>query len=419
MKTFKLMNFLKKYYYIYLPILITLVTVLFLEPWYDLAKDDLTIESIVHSAEYNKNSEFLVFVSFIMGYIMRFAALTFPTLNIYAITLVFSLTLAFSVFFYNTRKYNNKCISIFVITILQIYMICGITFTVVAFVCCAAGIMATLDNVNKLNKKSIVFFVVSFILIFIGLSFRRSNVVIAIFLLFVPMSFFAVKNKRITISALLVLMLIFTGTNLFIKTTQKIYVNNLFEGTDYLEFNRYRGIATDSGTLSYNKNKELFDANGISRSDVDLCKHFLYNDKFILPTEKLKVMAESFSFSDKYTLNPISIAASMAREVGLCVFMISFFIISVINFIINKKNRKEIFLSCFFVFGAILYLYIRKRGVVRVVKPIVFIGYMQMLNIFLRGQITVLANHVQIKRFIADAVIISVVLLAFNTIPNI
>ncbi len=379
----KFIFFLEKYYYIFLPLFTSIVTVVFLHPWYDLAGDDLALANIVHSAQYNSGSEYLVFISVILGKIMRFAALAFPKLNIYGITLLMALTLAFSVLFYNIKKYENKIISILLISILQIYMIFGITFTVVAFVCCAAAVLVIVDNVPKLNKKAVKFIIVSLVLFFFGLGFRRNHLVVGACLVLAPVCLFAVMQKRITIPVLIVIVTLFAGTNMFLKTTQNIYVQNLFAGTDYIEFNRYRAAGTDSGGLYYDKHKEYFDANGISENDVNLFKKFHYSDKTIFPTEKAKIIAESFSFSDKYILNPIYLLSAVLKKP----FVLIFLILSIILFIARRKERKEIFSYVFVVLGAILYLYFRKRGVERVVKPIVFIGIILLLHTFLRAKI--------------------------------
>ncbi len=397
----KIWIFLKNYYYIYLPVIISLVTVLVFKPSYDIGRDDLVLANMVHSASYNIHSEYLVFISYILGYFLRFMALAFPTLNVYFISLLAAMTFGFGVFFYNIKKYDGKAKALFVLLISfsQIYMIFGITFTVVAFVCSAAGVALVLSNVKKLDKSSIKYFIFSFVLIFIGFSFRRSSVFIAVLMLFVPICFFAVKHKRMTISAILVLAIIFTGTYQFLKMSQESYREKLFEGTDYLEFNKYRGIATDGGKLSYNLHADYFDANGISENDVQLCDWFFYNDKTVMPTEKIKIISESFSFKDKYNLNISEIWQSVYDSRDMFNFLLTFVIVSVVLLIFAKKSRMEILLCLLFVCGAVIYLHIRKRGIDRVVKPIIFIGYMQIIEIYLRDKIAIFPK----KQFVARA----------------
>lgn len=415
----KILNFFKNYYYAYLPVIISVATVLILKPSYDIDRDDLVLANMVHSAAYNPNSEYLVFISYILGYLMRFMVLAFPALNVYVITLIASMTFGFGVFFYNIKKYDNKAFFVLLLCLSQIYVIFGISFTVVSFVCSAAGVALVLSNVKKLDKSSIKYFVISFILVFLGFSFRRSSVVVAVFMLFVPVSFFAVKHKRITISAILVMTIIFTGTYEFLKISQDSYKEKLFEGTDYLEFNKYRGIATDSGDLSYSRHQELFDSNGISKNDVKLCDWFFYNDKTIMPTEKVKIISESHSFSNKYTLNPIEIAKSFLRKFNIFLFLVAFVMMSIVLLIICKKGRREIFLSLLFVCGAVLYLHIRKRGVDRVVKPIVFIGYMQVIEIYLRDKIVSFPDKWIITRITAAVVVaIHVIGLGIYMVPE-
>lgn len=384
----KIFAFLGKYYYIILPVLISFGTVAFLRPWYDLAGDDVALANIVHSAQFNPNSEFLLFVSVILGYVMRFAALAFPTLNVYGITLLLALTFGFSVFFYNTRKYKNKLISVPFVSFLQVYMIYGITFTAVSFVCCAAAVLLIIENVKECSGKSVKFFILSFFLLLIGLGFRRTHLVTAVGLIMVPVCFFAVKQKRITIPVLIVLVVMFAGSNLLIKTTQNIYTQNLFAGTEYMEFNQYRAAGTDSGDLYYGRHKEYFDANGVSKNDVDLFRNFFYSDKTVFPTDKAKVIAESFSFADKYTLDPLQIISVLVKVP----FVIVFLALALLCFIIQKKDRKEIFSYAFVILGAIAYLAFRKRGVVRVIKPIVLIGMMLLLYIFLHQGIEILTR---------------------------
>lgn len=413
----KIFAFLGQYYYIVLPILISFGTVAFLHPWYDLAGDDVAIANIVYSAEWNPDSEFLLFPSVILGYILRFAAFAFPTLNVYGILLLLALTLAFFVFFYNTKKYDNKFVSISFISLMQFYMIYGITFTVVAFVCSAAAILLVVENVKELNKKSVKFFVLSFLLLLIGLGFRRTQLITAVCLILTPVCFFAFKQKRITASVLLVIVAITAGTNFAIKTIQREYREEIFAGTDYLEFSKYRSAGTDSGLLYYDRHAEYFDEHDISENDVNMYRSFYYNDKTVFPTDKVKDIAESFSFIDQYTLNPIRICGIIVKFP----FVSAFLILALAYFLANKENRKEIFSYAFVVIGAVLYLSFRKRGVERVVKPITFIGMTILLQHFLRqGTKHFSGKQKMIFKISASVCLLALcVTLSYNSLPHV
>ncbi len=380
----KCLTFLKKYYFLLVPIAITAVSVLFFHPYYDIGKDDMVLSNMVNSAQTNEHSEFLVFISIYLGYFMRFFALAFPALNVYEIVLLLSFTGAFVAFFYNTRQYKNKLLSAVILTSLQIFLLFGITFTIVAFLCAAAGVMLVLENVKRLNKKAIKYFVLAFLLIFVGLGYRRGSLATCVFLVFVPTWFFAVIKKRNSLAVVLAIIVLFSGTHQFLKTSQSLYVANLYEGTDYATFNRYRGIASDGGDLYYRDHPLYFHVRGISENDVDMYRAFRFNDKTIFPTETVRELAESLTDEDKYLFDFWKVMAQSFEGRFLHLFLLS----GVFCLVILKRNRLEVLADIGFVMTAIIYLHFRKRGIGRVVNPIVLIGYILLLSQFLQSTVS-------------------------------
>ncbi len=391
----KCLKFLKQYYFLLVPVFITAVCILFFHPYYDIGKDDIVLSNMVNSAKTNEHSEFLVFISIYLGYFMRFFALMFPSLNIYEITMLISFTGAFVALFYNTRQYKNKLLSGLVLAALQVFLLFGITFTIVAFLCSAAGILLVLENVKRLGKRSVKYFLLAFLLIFVGLGYRRGSLATCVFLVFVPTLFFAVKYKRNSLAVALAVVVLFSGTHQLLKTSQSMYVAKLYEGTDYVAFNRYRGIASDSGDLYYRDHPLYFHVNHISEADVTMYRSFRFNDKTMFPVEKVKALAESLDPENKYQFD-IGKVLAQSFEGG---FIRLFLLAGVFCFIVLRKNRWEVLGDIACVMTAVIYLHFRKRGIGRVVNPIVFIGYLLLLFRFLGHEVsktqTVVANSLR------------------------
>lgn len=377
----KCWEFLKRFYFILIPVGITAISFLFSFPYYDIGRDDIVLSGMVNSAQTNAHSEFLVFISIYMGYFLRFLALKFPTLNVYEIVLVVAFTLAFVVFFFNTRKYENKILSITILSVLQIVMTFGITFTIVAFLCTAAGVLLVLENVERFNKKAILYFLLAFLLIFVGLGYRRGSLATCVFLLFVPTLFFAFLKKRNSLAVVLAVVVLFTGTHQFLKTSQNLY-NQTMMGEEYMAFNRYRGIASDGGDLYYEDHQEYFDELGITPTDVRMYRGFRFNDKTMFPLEKVKALAESMSDENKYIFNVWELLSETFEDGWFLGIFLAFGIFCAI-IEKDKVKRLEILGDIAVVFGAVLFLHFRKRGIGRVVNPILTIGMLLLLSRFL------------------------------------
>ncbi len=387
----KCLQFFKRFYFILIPVGITIFSFLFCHPYYDIGKDDMVLSNMVNSAQTNAHSEYLVFISIYLGYFMRAFALLFPSLNVYEITLVVAFTAAFVAFFYNTRQMNNKLLSATILSALQITLLFGITFTIVAFICAAAGVLLILENVERLDKKSIKYFVLGFLFIFVGLGYRRGSLATCVFLLFVPTLFFAGIKKRNSWAVVLAVVVLFFGTHQFLKTSQNFY-NERVMGEEYITFNHYRGIASDGGELNYEEHKDYYDANGITETDVKMYKGFRFNDKTMFPVEKVKALAESLSDENKYLYDWNKLLEEIFESEFLCLFLY----VGAFCLVFTKKNRLEVLGNILAVLVAVGFLHFRRRGIGRVINPIIFIGFVQILYRFLRQEIPLLKNKVAV-----------------------
>ena len=161
-------------------------------------------------------------------------------------------------------------------------------------------------------------------------------------------------------------------------------MEHLYAGTDYVSFNRYRGIASDGGDLYYKDHPLYFHVNHISESDVDMYRAFRFNDKTMFPVEKVKALAESLSPENKYLFDFGKVMAQSFEGTFLHWFLLS----GLFCLIFLRKNRWEVLGDVVFVMTAVIYLHFRKRGIGRVVNPIVFIGYILLLFRFLQHEVS-------------------------------
>ena len=110
---------------------------------------------------------------------------------------------------------------------------------------------------------------------------------------------------------------------------------------------------------------------GISKNDVFLYAKTMYADKSVFSMEALEVMKDAKDINDQYTLDILYLSKNMVKMAFIWWYLAAM----LISIILMKKNYKEIIAVSVFVMGAIFYLFLRRRGVARVVNQISIAGW--------------------------------------------
>ena len=109
-----------------------------------------------------------------------------------------------------------------------------------------------------------------------------------VLLLFTPFYFFAVIQKRNSLSTVIVLLLVCIAANYTVKWSTQYYKENIPDEMYFKQFNEYRGDVTDRGLINYVGHQEEYTKAGISRNDASMLGWFLYGDKNVFSRQMMK-----------------------------------------------------------------------------------------------------------------------------------
>lgn len=360
-----MISFAKKYYYIIIPIGLTLLMMLGCPLYYDTV-DDVYMQEIALSFATNSHSEHLIFLNVFYGYTLKFLYEIFPAVNWFCALYLVVANIAYIPLFKLTQKYGFQIFSVGILSGLMAFLLVRISFTALSFICVASAIMWVLDNVPKLNVKSIKHILFALVLCILGFGMRSGNTFICILLLFIPVYFFAIIKKQNSCGVIAVILAVLVCSNYGVKFINTSYKSTIPEETYFVKFNDYRAKASDNGNISYDDNQEVFREAGISENDIEIYKKFLYADRNVFKEEALKTFIETRDFDDSYDTNFGGIIIEMVKKP----FVLWYILAAVCGFALMKKNRKEIFALSVFVLGAIGYLFFRRRGADHVINQI-------------------------------------------------
>lgn len=364
-----MINFAKKYYYIIIPVGLTLLMMLGCPLYYDTV-DDVYMQEIALSFATNTHSEQLIFLNVFYGYLLKFLYGILPTVNWFCVLYLVIANIAYIPLFKITQKYGCQIFSVGILAGIMAFMLVRISFTALSFLCGASAIMWILDNVEKLSVESIKHFAFALLLCILGFGMRAGSTFICLLLLFVPVYFFFVLKKRTGIGVIAAMLVILICSNYGVKMINTEYKNHIPEEMYFTQFAEYRASASDKGNISYDKNSETFEEVGLSSNDIDIYRKFLYADKDVFDKEALKTIVNTRSFNDMYDLNFVGIIISMIKKP----FVLWYILAAVLAFVLMKKNRAEILSLSVFVLGAIGYLFFRRRGADHVLNQIATCG---------------------------------------------
>lgn len=379
-----MVKFLKKYYFVFLPLVVTAVMLLLHMVRY-IINDDIGMLKIAESFTTNSHSEHLVFISVILGYAIKFLYHIIPNFNWFITLYLVALNFAFIALYGIIKKLGSKVIGIAVIVCAQIYFLSNLTFTSISFICSITGMLWLFIFVPKIEKKNIKYIIIGAALILLGFMMRRGDTFYFTILLFVPLYIFSFVKKRNSLAVLAMIILICTCSNYFVIGVQNVYNKTIPAEVYFSEFRKYRAAANDGGEFNYERHTTELQEAGITENDYDLLKRWVFGDKKVYSSETMKAIAESRDFDEKYNTNIKDIVKQILGQDTVLVLIAVLLLLTIITFIFDNESRLETLFVFAFTMAAFGFLYFRRRGIQRVSAPVLFCGIIISLSIFLRN----------------------------------
>ena len=373
---------LKKYYFLFIPIVITALCAAFGLVRY-IINDDIAMLKIAESFKTNAHSEHLVFISVILGYVLKAFYSLLPNINWFILMYLAVINLAFIALNGIVKKVCENIIGYAVIAAIQVFALSNLTFTSISFICAVAGMLWMLVFVKEINKSAIKHFAFGFVLLLLAFAMRRGDTFYFTVMFFVPLYLFSFIKKRNKLAVLAVVILLCTVSNYAVVGVQNVYNGKIPSDVYFSEFRKYRGAANDDGLFNYERHGQELQEAGITENDYYLLRRWVFGDKKVYSAETMKAVAESRDFDEKYNTDLIDIAKSILRQETVVLLLVALVLLTVICFIIDSDSRLEPLLVFIFTMGGFGFLYFRRRGVGRVSAMVVICGIILMLYLFL------------------------------------
>ena len=340
---------------------------------------------IAESFNTNSHSEHLVFISVILGYILKFLYNLIPSVNWFITLYLVVLNYAFIALCGIVKKHGGKAIGYAVVIATQIYFLSNLTFTSISFICSTAGMLWLFTFVDKLEKKKIIHIIIGGSLVLLAFLMRRGDTFYFTLLFFAPLYLFSFIKKRNSVAVLVTILLICICSNYFVVGVQQMYNKTIPSEVYFSEFREYRAAANDGGEFNYDRHTTELQEAGITENDYYLLKRWIFGDKKVFPSEVMKAVAESRDFDEKYNTDIKDILKQILNQETVLVLLAVLILLTLINFILNNESRLEPLFEFAFIMAAFGYLYFRRRGIQRVSAPVLFCGILITLCIFLKN----------------------------------
>lgn len=375
---------IKKYYFILIPLAVTAVCAALGLIRY-IINDDTAMLKIAESFKTNSHSEHLVFISVIFGYLLKLLYGILPNINWFITLYLAVLNIGFIALCGVIKKLGENILGYGVIIAFQVFVLSNLTFTSISFVCAVAGMLWMLVFIRKLEKKSIIHFIIGFMLLFLAFAMRRGDTFYFTVLIFIPVYLFSFLKKRNSLAVIAALIVLCTAANYTVVGVQSIYNDKIPAEVYFSEFRKYRGAANDGGLFNYERHGEELQKAGITENDYYLLRRWVFGDKKVYSAETMKAVAESRDFDEKYNTNIVEIAKNILKQNTVLLLLAALILMTLINIIIDKEARLEPLFVAAFTGAAFGFLYFRRRGVERVSSMVLISGILIMLCILLKN----------------------------------
>lgn len=325
-----------------------------------LVADDFLINYLIegyYGKGYNQISN--PYVSVLLMSLLSLLQNIAPIFNWYYIYLFSTLIISFIILHLLMFRHNLPYYSHIFLIISQILLSILLTYTITAYLLIFVGFILYIKSINK--KETII----SIILIILGISTRTDAVITGLLLLFPIIIYEFIKNKNKKIIYFLIISL---STFAITYLTNNLILNANEVQKEYIEWNNASTQIRDFLKIDYEKYEEEFKEIDVSKNDLNCFYSWMFSNKDLFNTETLITISNFRNINEKYSFNPIFWVIMFFINK----FYLLYVLLSILFLVLNKSNKYSQF-TILTGFIALIGLAIRKRFVLRIIIPIIFI----------------------------------------------
>ena len=361
--------------------------------------DDFMIEDILAGYSSDPNP-YAIYINIFISYPVMMLYKIIPTINWYAIMLLFFQFISFLVIGNIILKSFNKKIGIkiYLLLCLTIYipMLFCLSYTSVSGILAIAGLVETvylLSTTNsdlnfKDNTKKILL-----IVIFVITSFMLRFVMMLLYFVFLSIILLHYTLKRNKNVKKIIMFNFILLTILIVIYLLHCYIYSLdSDNSMFKQNNFYRSILQDfiQLHLNYDKNKDIITSANLSKNDFILFSNFCNADENVFSTENLKeIVVKKIQKDNIFSLFNLDFS-TIAKSIGLS-WLSNYFCIFVLIttlYIITLKNNKLIN-TILFLFTILIHIF--NLSINKSVFRVNVVGYAASIVILL------IVNHEYLK----------------------
>lgn len=321
--------------------------------------DDALLNYIAMGA-WGANSSFLIFINVLIGYLITYLYYIFPSVNCYALFMLGVEMVAFGGVLFTVWRYSHvkvKGFFIVLIALLEVFVSCNYTYTILAAIITVIGISLLLFGILY-GSFGLRFW--GTIFTWIGFMIRMPSFLIG-GCICVPLVIFVCREKLNRTIFLKHFLLI-----LALCTWSWLLNNYAYEKSEIwsLQKERLEYRLVDYSKLDYVTHEAELQEIGLSENDLECYYSWIFADLDTFSIDNLRAMDQLLSFDKKYNVN------------------IKLLLKQMLNFKYNYYFA-TIILICFFAYYLIVKGKVDKKQVIYLVG-IIFITYFAILGLFIR-----------------------------------
>ncbi len=291
-------RYLQQLGFLALSALMTLGTLPFHSAYY-MEPDDYLLSYIANGSYGEVGSAHLVYIRIGMGLLLKTFYYLNSHVNWYAVLLLTVLLVSFTVIYSSLWEKSGNVITLLLSALMQAMIVpFFLTYTVVAFLAAAAGLMAILTAIDRgiSKKKCKGYLIAGFLLLYLAWQMRHDTVIpacaLASFLYLgalirilkeVGKKKLPAKTVKLFGISLMIFMAVMLGDVLVEKAAYKSPI-----WSSFTEFNQARTGVVDYPYISYDCYENEFQKTQLSRTDYICLCSWKFADKVRFPAEKMK-----------------------------------------------------------------------------------------------------------------------------------
>ena len=323
--------------------------------------DDYLINNIISGTFGNNYDYQLLYINNALGIILKFFYNLIPCINIYTLYLIIILCISFSKVIKNIIR-NKKYILLPIILIMYIVTLFNITYTIIAYLSVAIGLIEIIFNKYKGNW-------LEYFLIINGILLRKEVFIPTFAVIGTICIIKLVKNKdyneiKNLFIVCMISMCLVISESIIYKTDE---ILNQFK----LWHKASKNIR-DYKEINYNKYKKIFMQVNWNENDIKLFYSWNFADKEKFSIKNMKIVVNSIDLKDRYNFNFIEIIKNYFNQfydnqINLNNCYIIVFLLLLLAIIIKAKEKKESIFIFIITMSLNIILIVRNRYPFRVV----------------------------------------------------